>query len=282
VRLACRRPHAPRRSHATDCACVFRVCCAFQPTEERRKVRAAHTVPSFRAVLSSSRRLSGVGAAPGGVQEGAAGGGSEAARVASTAQGCCSAAKGTVRERSAPRSRFLTPTTLSHNRAFVVCVVGVMAACGGCGPKDSSVRVLQAGHVRQGASLLSILRSQAQSIVSRCRVLMCLHFTGGAVRHGPRTRRVMQGTKCKFSHDLTMGSKGRLDLHRDLRDVRAEESSEAKEGGERATAASLPCRCCLTLRRFVCVDAVSPSVASSRVLRFVTCRCCPAFTLSLA
>jgi hypothetical protein len=78
----------------------------------------------------------------------------------------------------------------------------------------------------------------------------------------------MQGTKCKFSHDLTMGSKGRLDLHRDLRDVRAEESSEAKEGGERATAASrveavsrfvaspvsmlsLACRCCLTLCRFV-------------------------------
>lgn len=36
---------------------------------------------------------------------------------------------------------------------------------------------------------------------------------------------LLQGKKCKFAHDLTIGSKGRLDLSRDLRDVRAEETA---------------------------------------------------------
>ena len=44
---------------------------------------------------------------------------------------------------------------------------------------------------------------------------------------------LLQGKKCKFAHDLTVSGKGRLDLTRDLRDVRAEEEGgDGMQGGE--------------------------------------------------
>jgi hypothetical protein len=43
-----------------------------------------------------------------------------------------------------------------------------------------------------------------------------------------------QGKKCKFAHDLTVGSKGRLDLTRDLREVRDEEKTEGVCGTSRS------------------------------------------------